>query len=94
MLQILNQLFDAQKKCENEDATKTKRNLDRMKTMIEQELNWSIIDPIGEPYNESRTDCDATLTDSSNAKVIIETLKPIVRDNTNNAIIQRAVVLV
>lgn len=94
LLQILNQIFDAQKKCESENAVKTKRNLDRMQRIIEQEMNWKVHVPTGESYNETRTDCEATIMEGSKANRIADTLKPLVHSLTENKIIQKAVVLV
>lgn len=94
---LINQLFDAQRKAERiEEARSLQRNLRRMGDAL-QELGLSWHDPSGEPYDETRTDCEASLTgDAQGPLLITETVKPLIRFKKDGytEILQRAVVIV
>lgn len=94
---VINQLFDIEKKAaENEFSSKIKRNLRRMKTHLE-EMGYYIHNPMGEKYDLTRLDCEASITGTKTTDlVVIEVIKPIVhyRRHGENQIVQRGVVLV
>ena len=96
-LTLINQIFDLQRKVERmEQGRSLHRNLRRMsESLAEMGFTWH--DPTGEPYDETRTDCEASIAgDSSQNLRIVETLKPIVRltHGRHPQLIQRAVVVV
>ena len=79
LARLINQLFEAEKKAsKNEALQPVQKNLERMKAAI-GELGWRIHNPVGELYNESRTDCEASIAGNvARPLVITDVLKPIV----------------
>ena len=58
-----------------------------------EEMGYQIHNPSGEPYNETRTDCEASIAGSKvDNLVVAEVIKPIVR--RQGVIIQKGVVIV
>lgn len=96
-LTLVNQLFDLERKVERmEQARSLHRNVRRMRDAL-SEMGFTWHDPTGEPYDETRTDCQASIAgDSSQQLRIVETLKPIVRltHAGHPQLVQRAVVVV
>ncbi|MEL6135526.1 MAG: hypothetical protein AAFR59_19370 [Bacteroidota bacterium] len=97
MLDMANQVFDLARRIQKmEEGHKLQRNLRRMKEALES-MGIIIHDPLGETWEETRTDCEATISgDSSERLVIQEVIKPIIRKREHNMlqIIQRGVVIV
>jgi hypothetical protein len=97
LLRMLNQLFELEKKVDKLEArTSLNRNLKRLKEGME-ELGLSYENPLGEPYDETRTDCDASISGSSTDNLyIVEVIKPIVFQQVDGVkqMIQRGVVIV
>jgi len=79
LLPLVNQLFDLEKKLNKLDkGQKAQRNLRRMRESLE-DLGLFYHDPLGERYDETRTDCDASIAgEFSENLVITEVLKPII----------------
>ena len=96
LVQMINQLFDMEKKlAKTEQAQTVSRNFRRMKQILD-DLGLSWHDPIGEYFAETRTDCEASISgESAENLVIIEVIKPIIRMNIDGftQIIQRGVVI-
>lgn len=93
---IINQIFQIEQKCNQELNSK---GLQRRFTRIQQQfeaLDIEIHDPTGEDYNDTRIDCEATISgDDLDDLKIIETIKPIIYyKGDHNVILQRGVVLV
>lgn len=97
MLQLVNQLFDLEKKVEIMSNNKSlQRNIRRMKMALE-DMNIVYINPLGEKYDETRTDCEATISGTSTKKLrITEVIKPIIAQKEGEMlmIIQKGVVIV
>ena len=102
-LDMLNQVFEIDKKAERlEEHNSISRNVNKLKEMFETELfpngsGLTYYNPIGEPYNETRTDCEASIAgESTDDLVITEVIKPIIRMKSGgfNQIVQKAVVIV
>lgn len=100
---ILNQLFEIENKLGNiNEPNSIQRNLDRMKDYFETDAladgqGLVYYNPLGESYNETRTDCEASISGSSHENLeIIEVLKPIIYFKYANTqtIIQKAIVIV
>lgn len=93
---VLNQLFDLEKKVKKmEDGSSLQRHIDRIRRRMETE-GLTVEDPQGQAYNETRTDCEASIAgESAEELVITEVIKPIIRFNRDgdNQIIQKAVVI-
>jgi len=91
---IINQLFDAEKKCgDKPEFISVAKNLGRIKGILESSAFY-VHSPLGEVYNETRTDCEATiLGDPDKGLVINEVLKPLIINKDTNTIIQKALVI-
>lgn len=96
-IQIINQLFELEKKIvEQKDADKLERNLRRIKSSF-AEIGLTYYNPIGEAYDETRTDCQASIVGPSAENLYItEVIKPIIVDRAEekNVIVQKAIVIV
>jgi hypothetical protein len=89
-LRIINQVFDIERKSAQNAAIL--RHIERIRSTFE-EMGYQIYNPSGEPYNETRTDCEASIAGSKvDNLVVAEVIKPIVR--RQGVIIQKGVVIV
>ena len=96
-LRILNQVFELEKKIKGKDELASlQRNIDRIKNTFEEMGLW-VYNPQGEPYTETRTDVEASISgDSMKNLQIINVIKPIVyeQNNGSRALVQKGVVVV
>ncbi len=94
---ILNQLFALENKVNKlVGGEALLRNLDRIKEQFEA-WGYSLENPSGQPYDETRTDCDASIAGESTENLVItDVIKPLIRyrDGMGSIIVQRAVVVV
>ncbi len=98
LFRLLNQVFELGRKtdqlADNESIT---RQVRRMKELFEQDFQLTYEDPIGQPFNETRTDVEARVAgDSADNLVIIETLKPVIRfwhNPRQSEIVQKGIVV-
>ena len=94
---LINQIFEIEKKSLHSDLhQKIRRNLKRIKTYFEN-LGYYFHNPIGEAYDLSRLDCEASIAGEPTQHLkITEVIKPIIyfRADGQNTIIQRGVVVV
>lgn len=97
ILNILNQLFEIEKKITQQPLEKTiNRNLRRLKMPFE-EMGYTYHNPLGEKYALTRMDCEATIAgDATENLFIVEVIKPIVyfQENGQNQIVQKAIVII
>jgi hypothetical protein len=93
---IINQLFEMKAKLkETNVAQSLERNFTRLFNIFE-EGGYIIQDPIGEPYSETRADCEASITGSIGSKMkITHTIKPIIYQQTDGDVqlLQKGVVI-
>lgn len=103
ILFILNQLFEIENKLKNiNESNSIQRNIDRMKGYFETDVltdgkGLVYYNPLGESYDETRTDCEASISGNSHENLeIIEVLKPIIylKYANTQTILQKAVVIV
>jgi hypothetical protein len=96
-IRIINQLFELEKKLSGkEELASLYRHVDRIKNTFE-EMGLQVLNPEGEPYSETRTDCSASITGSSvNNLVITSVIKPIVygQQQGTRQLLQKGVVVV
>jgi len=96
-LVISNQLYQIEQKISKlTEQNSVQRNIDRIKEELKT-IGLIIEDPIGQKYDETRTDCEANIAgDSTENLEITEVLKPIIRFTQNgiSVIGQKAVVIV
>ena len=96
LLNIINQLFEIQKKVEKEGYSKINRNLSRLSEELEN-LGFSIVNPIGENYDDRRADYTASIIGEKRKYFIIsEVIKPIVYNKEGGSIVldQKGIVIV
>ncbi|MCS6903802.1 MAG: hypothetical protein RML72_05115 [Bacteroidia bacterium] len=102
-LDILNQIFEIEKKLEKiQESNTISRNLEKLKNIFATELyadqaGLIIHNPLGENYDSTRIDCDASIAGESTENLVItEVIKPIIhyRSGGINHIVQKAVVIV
>ena len=88
--ELLDQLFEIERKLESiEESNSIARNLNKMKDIFEtnlfssstsSEIGFTYHNPIGESYNETRLDLEASIAGNSTENLIIkEVIKPIIR---------------
>lgn len=95
-LLLINQLFDIERKLHQNGVDLVDRNLDRIKHEL-NEHGIRVIDPTGEPFLETRTDCQASIVgDLSENMIITKVMKPIVlsEGSSGTDLIQQATVIV
>ena len=102
-LDLLNQIFEIEKKLERiQENNSISRNLNKLKELFETEIfrqgsGLLYENPIGEPYNETRFDCEASIAGEKLENLVItEVIKPIIRHKQDgiSQIVQKAVVIV
>ena len=81
---LIDQIFEIERKVESLSETNSiSRNVSRLKEIFEHlESEGGLVyhNPIGEPYNETRTDLEASIAgNSADSLIITEVIKPIVR---------------
>lgn len=106
-LDLINQIFEIEKKIGSvKEQNSINRNINKLKDILENEMfdqdgigevaGLVYHNPIGEDYNETRTDCEASIAGTStNNLIITEVIKPIVRFRKGiiNQIVQKGVVI-
>ncbi len=96
LLRLINQLFEAEKKAARlEGAAPVQKHLERMRGALE-EMGYTIVNPLGEPYRESRTDCECSIAGDVTKPVFIsDVLKPAVYQTEagTRTLVQKAVVI-
>jgi hypothetical protein len=105
--ELLDQLFEIERKVENiEESNSILRNLNKMKDIFETSLfskstssDIGLIyhNPIGESYNETRSDLEASIAGNSTENLVItEVIKPIIRQKSGEStfIVRKGVVVV
>jgi len=106
ILDLINQVFEIEKKAALlKETNSINRNINRIKELIEtvlfaqdpmNPLGFIYYNPIGEPYNETRTDCDASISGTSTENLeIIEVIKPIIflKQGGIKHMVQKAIVI-
>jgi hypothetical protein len=105
--ELLDQLFEVERKLEMiEESNSISRNLNKMKDIFETSLfskstssDIGLIyhNPIGESYNETRSDLEASIAGNSTENLVItEVIKPIIRQKSGEStfIVRKGVVVV
>jgi hypothetical protein len=95
-IRICNHVHELEKKNSSLNDSSLLRIINRMRDTL-TEAGYHTLNPMGETYSVTRTDCYATISgDETDHLVITDVLKPIVwyRNNGTNQIVQKAVVIV
>ena len=106
-LTLLNHLYEIERKTSGLDEfKKISRNVERMKSAFKAELNGSIDDtgltyedPMGQPYNETRIDLEASISgEGTDNLIVVDVIKPIIRLESSqqgiSRVVQKGVVIV
>jgi hypothetical protein len=96
IINIINQVFEMEKKLGANGSPSIQRNLDRIKSEL-SEMGYDYHNPVHEKWDETRTDCEANITGTLKNKMIItEVIKPVVhvKESGGKKIIQKAIVVV
>lgn len=97
MLKIINQVFELEKKLHGKaELAGLQRHVERIRTSLE-EMGWQTGNPLGEPYTETRTDCEASIAgEISGPLQVTSVIKPIVylKEEGQPVIMQKGVVIV
>ncbi len=101
LIEFIDQVFEIEKKVEKLNAENSiNRNVNRLKMLLEEfEPDGGLFyqNPIGEPFNETRTDVEASIAGASTENLIItEVIKPIIRHKKGGItfIVRKGVVVV
>lgn len=94
---IINQFHSIETKIKSENSSSFyQRRFDKI-NMAWEDLGLTVLSPLGENYDETRTDCEASIAgDSVDNLKITEVIKPIIyyKENNENVLIQQGVVIV
>lgn len=97
VLSALNNLYEIQRKLAiHGDPGNASRNVTRIQEAFETE-GLIFEDPLGQPFKETRTDLEATITGSSTENlVVVEVIKPIIRFGSQglSRVVQKGIVVV
>ncbi|MBO0360867.1 hypothetical protein J0X19_23105 [Hymenobacter sp. BT186] len=109
LLDLVNQAFEIEKKAADlKESNSIQRNVNRLRNLFENEVPGSFFqqntgvsftyhNPIGERYDDTRTDCDASIAGAGTENLwITEVIKPIVWlaiGGGPKALVQKAVVV-
>ncbi len=77
---LLNQLYEIERKLKHHgDSGNALRNVARMRDALE-ELGLFYEDPMGQPFKETRTDLEATISGQGTENLhVVEVIKPVIR---------------
>ena len=80
ILTALNQLYEIEQKLKKHgDSANLQRNVGKMKDAF-NEMGFAFEDPMGQAFNETRSDLEATISGSGTDNlVVVEVIKPIIR---------------
>ncbi|MDR3118130.1 MAG: hypothetical protein LBU44_01695 [Mediterranea sp.] len=100
-IEILDQVFEIEKKLDGvNEANTIDRNVNRIKEMLEyltEDSGLIYQNPLGETYDETRTDLEASIAGkSADNLVVTEVIKPIIRFRANGitTIVRKGIVVV
>jgi hypothetical protein len=100
---LLNQIFEIEKKVDKlQETNSIQRNIERIKEFFEKDAltegqGLFYHNPLGEKFDETRTDCEATISGNGHDNlVIIEVIKPIIyaKYGQSQMISQKGIVIV
>ncbi|MBN3801955.1 hypothetical protein GXB81_02635 [Paraburkholderia sp. Ac-20336] len=97
ILNTLNHLYEIERKLAlHGDPANIQRNVERIKdSYADQNLFYE--DPMGQPFSETRTDLEASISgDAAENLVVTEVVKPVIRFGTReySRVVQKGIVVV
>jgi hypothetical protein len=94
IINIINQVFEIEKKLGA--ASNIQRNIDRIKAEL-SEIGYDYHNPVHEGWDETRTDCEASVAGSLKTRMMItEVIKPVIhhKEDSGKKLVQKAIVIV
>lgn len=94
-IRMANLVFELEKKLGDNDSPGVKRNVQRMKDVLE-EAGVLLMNPMGEPYQETRTDLEANIASAGGQLFVLDVIKPVLyaRQEAGRTLLQKGVVIV
>lgn len=97
IVQIINQLSEINQKLIQENMlSKFERNLNRLFSIFEEQ-GYLCTNPLGEKYNDARTDCTANVVGKEGHNMMItQVIKPVIyfRKDNDVTLLQKGIVIV
>jgi len=93
---MANLIFELEKKLSDSDSPGVRRNIQRMKDVLD-EAGILLMNPMGELYQDTRTDLEANITSTGNGSpVVLDVIKPVLYAQQDGAqtLLQKGVVIV
>ena len=93
---MANLVFELEKKLTDNNSPGLKRTVQRMRDVLD-EAGILILNPMGEPYQETRTDLEANIVAPAKGVLyIVDVIKPVLytQDQQGKALLQKGVVIV
>ncbi|WP_428225014.1 hypothetical protein [Flavobacterium sp.] len=94
MINIINQLFEIEKKAKDQNISIFERNFDRLNTEI-SDLGYMVENPLGKKYDARDTSIEANVAGSSPNPTIVKVLKPIIfhKEGEQIILVQKGIVI-
>jgi hypothetical protein len=96
-IQLINQFLEIKQKInKNIEGDLFERNFNRISSIFESE-GYFFNYPLGEKYNETRTDCEASIVgEASSHMIITDVIKPIIykKEKEGYLLVQKGIVIV
>ncbi|MBB4805199.1 hypothetical protein HNP38_000471 [Chryseobacterium defluvii] len=94
MLNIINQIFEIEKKSKDQNLSIFERNFERIHHELE-DLGYTINNPIGKIYDSRDTSLEVNLVGNSSRPVITKVLKPAIfqKDGGEMILLQKGIVI-
>lgn len=92
---MANLVFELEKRVADSPSTAIPRTIQRMKDVID-EAGILLLNPMGEVYQETRTDLEANIVSPAKVLYVLDVIKPVlyVREQQAKILLQKGVVIV
>ncbi|MCL9806242.1 hypothetical protein NAT51_11960 [Flavobacterium amniphilum] len=94
MINIINQLFEIERKAKDQNIAIFERNFDRIKNELDT-LGFIINDPIGKIYDPRDTSIEANIVGNSSSPKVVKVMKPAIfqKDGEGILLIQKGIII-
>ncbi|MDU1889995.1 MAG: hypothetical protein E6767_04835 [Dysgonomonas sp.] len=94
---LINQIEEIQQRLKADNLFESyERNFNRLFNIIEEE-GYTCKNPLGEKYNDSRTDCEANIVGKEGKNMVItQVIKPIIykQEGNETVLVQKGIVII
>jgi hypothetical protein len=98
LLTVMNNLYEIERKLTaHGDPGNALRNVERIRAIAASDLNVFYEDPCGQPFKETRTDLEASISGTTTENLVVaEVIKPIIRCGSSefSRVVQQGIVVV